>query len=72
MDLILCWFVAPVGLFATAVGLSFLVERLTGLTLPWTVRPAMGMAAMIVLAQFGTATETTAKLVLLLRSVAYC
>ena len=64
MDLILCWLIAPIGLLATAVGLSFWVERLTGLTLPWTVRPAMGMAAMIVIAQFGTATETTAKLTL--------
>ncbi len=64
MDLILCWFIAPIGLLATAVGLSFGVERSTGLTLPWTVRPAMGMAAMIVIAQFGTATEFTAKLTL--------
>ena len=64
MDLILCWLVAPLGLFAVAVGLSFLVERATGFTLPWTVRPAMGLAAMIVIAQFGTATEATAKLTL--------
>jgi hypothetical protein len=64
VDLILCWFIAPIGLLAAAVGLSFWVERLTAMTLPWTVRPAMGMAAMIVIAQFGTATETTAKLIL--------
>ena len=64
MDLILCWFIAPIGLLATAVGLSFWVERLTGLALPWAVRPAMGVAAMIVIAQFGTATEATAKLTL--------
>ena len=64
MDLILCWFIAPIGLLAAAVGLSFWVERLTGLALPWAVRPAMGMAAMIVIAQFGTATEATAKLTL--------
>ncbi len=64
MDLILCWLVAPVGLLAVAVGLSFLIERLTGFTLPWTVRPALGLAAAIVLAQFGTVTATTAKLTL--------
>ena len=64
MDLILCWLIAPIGLLAAAVGLSFWVERLTGMTVPWTVRPAMGMAASIVIAQFGTATETTAKLTL--------
>jgi hypothetical protein len=56
--------IAPVGLLVVAVGLSLVVERMTGFTLPWTVRPAMGLAAMIVLAQFGTATETTAKLTL--------
>jgi hypothetical protein len=64
VDLILCWFVAPIGLLAATVGLSLLVERLTGLILPWTLRPALGMAAMIVIAQFGTATEFTAKLTL--------
>jgi hypothetical protein len=62
VDLILCWFIAPVGLLAAAVGLSLLVERLTRFGLPWTVRPALGMAAMIVIAQFGTATGFTAKL----------
>jgi hypothetical protein len=64
VDLILCWLIAPVGLLVVGVGLSLLVERLTGLTLPWTVRPAMGLATMIVVAQFGTATAITAKLTL--------
>jgi len=64
MDLFLCWLVAPAGLLLAVVGLSLLVERLTGLVLPWTVRPALGMAVAIVLAQFGTATATTAKLTL--------
>jgi len=64
VDLILCWLIAPLGLLVVAVGLSLLVERLTGFTLPWTVRPAMGLAMMIVAAQFGTATATTAKLTL--------
>ncbi len=64
MDLILCWFVAPVALLVTAAGLSLLVERISGFSLPWTIRPALGLATMIVVAQFGTAFETTAKLTL--------
>ncbi len=64
MDLILCWFIAPVALLVTAAGLSLLVERISGFSVPWTIRPALGMATMIVVAQFGTATEATAKLTL--------
>jgi hypothetical protein len=64
VDLILCWFFAPVALLATAAGLSLLVERVSGFGLRWTIRPALGMAVMIVVAQFGTATETTARVTL--------
>ncbi len=64
MDLLLCWLVAPVGLLAATMGLSLLLERLTGFVLPWTMRPAFGMAIAIVIAQFGTATSFTAKLAL--------
>lgn len=64
MNLFLCWIVAPAGLLLTCVGLSLLVERLTELSLPWAVRPALGMAIAIVLAQFGTATSSTAPLIL--------
>ena len=64
MDLFLCWLIAPLGLLLTTVGLSLLVERVTGFVLPWTLRPALGMAVAIVLAQFGTATAVTAKLTL--------
>lgn len=64
MDLLLCWAVAPAALLAATVGLSLLVERLTGFSLPWTVRPALGLAVAIVLAQLGTASATTAKLTL--------
>lgn len=60
MDLIVCWIVAPIALLAVCVGLSLLVEKLAELSLPWTLRPALGLALAIVLAQFGTATETTA------------
>jgi hypothetical protein len=64
MDLLLCWLVAPVGLLATTLGLSLLLERPIGLALPWTLRPAFGLAIAIVIAQFGTATAFTAKLTL--------
>jgi hypothetical protein len=64
MDLFLCWLVAPAGLLLAVVGLSLLVERPLRLDLPWTVRPALGLAVAIVLAQLGTATAFTAKLTL--------
>ncbi len=64
MDLLLCWLIAPAGLLLAAVGLSLLVERLTDFALPWTLRPALGLAVAIVIAQFGTATEATAELTL--------
>jgi hypothetical protein len=64
MDLFLCWVIAPAGLLLATVGLSLLVERLTGLALPWTLRPALGLAVAIVIAQFGTATDATAELTL--------
>ncbi len=64
MNLILCWLVAPAMLLATCVGLSLLVERLAELSLPWAVRPALGIAIAIVLAQFGTASSATASLIL--------
>jgi hypothetical protein len=64
MDLFVCWLVAPVGLLAATVGLALLLERLSGLALPWAMRPALGLAVAIVLAQLGTATAFTAKLTL--------
>jgi hypothetical protein len=64
MDLLLCWLIAPALLMLALVGLSLLVERASGLLVPWTLRPALGMAAAIVVAQLGTATEATAKLTL--------
>ena len=64
MDLLLCWLVAPAGLLLMTVGLSLLAERLAGFALPWTLRPAFGLAIAIVIAQFGTATEATAELTL--------
>jgi hypothetical protein len=64
MDLLLCWLIAPAGLLLATIGLSLLVERLAGFVLPWAVRPALGLALAIVIAQFGTATDFTAGLTL--------
>ena len=62
MDLLLCWLVGPVVLVAVAVGLCFGVELISGARLPWTVRPALGLAVMIVIAQLGVSIDTTAEL----------
>lgn len=64
MDLVLCWLVAPAGLLLVCVGLSLLVERLAQLDLPWPARPALGVAAAIVLVQLGTASAASAELIL--------
>jgi hypothetical protein len=64
MDLLICWLIAPAGLLLVTIGLSLLVERLAGLALPWAVRPALGLATAIVIAQFGTATDALAELTL--------
>ncbi len=62
MDLLLCWLVGPAVLVAVAVGLSFGLELISGARLPWTVRPAAGLAVMIVIAQLLVSTDTTAEL----------
>lgn len=62
IDLLLCWVVGPVGLLVASVGLSVLVERVADFTVPWTIRPALGLATAIALAEFGTATDATAEL----------
>jgi hypothetical protein len=62
VDLLLCWLVGPAALVAVALGLSFGLELTSGVRLPWTVRPAAGLAVMIVLAQLLVSTDTTAEL----------
>ncbi len=62
IDLLLCWLVAPAGLILVSVGLSFLVERVTNFTVSWLVRPSLGLAVAVTLAQFGTASDSTAEL----------
>jgi hypothetical protein len=62
VDLFLCWFVGPVVFLAVAVGLSFGVELISGARVPWGVRPALGLALMMVLAQLVITTDATAEL----------
>jgi hypothetical protein len=62
VDLILCWFVGPVVFLAVAVGLSFGLELIAGTRVPWGVRPALGLAVMMVLAQLVITTDATAEL----------
>ncbi len=62
MDLLLCWLVGPVLLLLVAVGLSFVVELISGARLPWCLRPALGLAVMMVMAQFGVRFDATAEL----------
>jgi hypothetical protein len=62
VDLFLCWFVGPALLLAVALGLSFGLELISGTRVPWTVRPALGLAVMMVVAQFGISTDATAEL----------
>jgi hypothetical protein len=62
MDLIVCWLIAPTALVAIAVGLSLLVEQLADLAVPWTIRPALGLAAAMVIAQVATVADATAEL----------
>ncbi len=62
MDLFLCWFLGPAILLAVVVGLSFGLELISGLRAPWCVRPALGVAVMLVIAQLGVSTDATAEL----------
>jgi hypothetical protein len=60
MDLLVCWLIAPLVLLAVCVGLCFGLELISGVQVAWTVRPALGLAVMTVVAQFGISTDATA------------
>ncbi len=62
MDLFLCWLLGPLILILAAVGLSFGLELITGVRFSWLVRPGLGLAVMIVVAQFAVSTDATAEL----------
>ena len=62
MDLFLCWLLGPLILILVALGLSFGLELITGARFSWLVRPGLGLALMIVVAQFAVSTDATAEL----------
>jgi hypothetical protein len=62
VDLFLCWFVGPLVLLAVVLGLGFGTELISGTRVPWAVRPALGLAVMMVIAQLGISTDPTADL----------
>jgi hypothetical protein len=62
VDLFLCWFLGLLVFLAVALGLSFGVELISGARVPWAVRPGLGLAVMMVLAQVGITTDATAEL----------
>ena len=62
MDLLLCWLIGPAASLLVALGLSFGVELTSGARVPWCVRPALGLAVMILIAQLGVSTDATAEL----------
>src|SRR4051812_47323603 len=62
MDLLACWLIGPAAAGLVAVGLSFGGELIAGVRLPWTIRPALGLAVMMVLAELGVRADSTAEL----------
>src|SRR4051794_14644008 len=62
MDLTIAWLAFPLGLIGLCVGCGVLVERISGAVLPGALIPAIGLATIIVVAQFLTLFDATAEL----------
>jgi hypothetical protein len=62
MTLLVCWLVFPLVLGLLSLGCGFLLERLSGLSLPGALLPAAGLALIVVGAQFATLGDATAEL----------
>ncbi|HEX3173424.1 MAG TPA: hypothetical protein VHQ43_04300 [Solirubrobacterales bacterium] len=62
MSLFAAWVVYPLVLLALCVGLGLLVDVLAGRRLPGALVPPVGLAALIVVAQFTTWSEATSEL----------
>lgn len=60
--MLVAWVVYPVVLALLCAGLGLLVDLLSGRRLPGTLLLPVGFAAMVVVGEFTTATETTAPL----------
>jgi hypothetical protein len=62
MSMLVAWVVFPVVLLALCVGLGLLVDAATGRRLPGTLIAPLGFAAIVVVGEFTTATDSTAEL----------
>ena len=62
MSIVLGWIVFPVVLGLLALGCGLLVERLSGVRLPGALVLPVGLALVVVLAEFATQTDATAEL----------
>jgi hypothetical protein len=58
--LLIYWLGFPALLIALSLGCGLLVERIAGITLPGTLLPGVGLAAIIVVALFTTMADATA------------
>jgi hypothetical protein len=61
MDLTIAWVAFPLLLLALCVGCGLLVERLARIELPGALVPLVGLATIIVVAQFLTVLDATAE-----------
>ena len=62
MDVTVAWLAFPLVLLALCLGCGLLVERLTGAPIPGALIPVVGLALIIVIAQFLTMFDSTAEL----------
>ena len=62
MTLLLCWGVFPLLVVAACAGWGLLVERAAGRLLPRSLLGALGLAAIVVVSQALTVSDTTAEL----------
>jgi hypothetical protein len=62
MDLFVCWLLFPVVLGALSLACGLLVERAAAIRLPGTLLLPVGLALVLVTAQFAVLTGTTAEL----------
>ena len=62
MSLVVAWLAFPLLVGALAFGCGLLVTRLSGLALPGALVPPLGLATIMVAAQFATSFDATAEL----------
>jgi hypothetical protein len=63
MSMAVPWILFPIVLLALCTGLGLLADALCGRRLPGVLVPPVGLAAMVVVGQFGTLSDATAELI---------